>query len=1130
MPAARPSAFRPARLAFAVGLLLAPIPSLAGPAPSAFEVLPWNPTGAVDGALFGRAVAPAGDVNRDGYGDVIVGAPYSNDGVHPDNGAAFLYLGSALGLASTPAWSWNPAEDNARAGWSVAPAGDVNADGYDDVLIGVPGANVSPIPHAGKVAVFHGGPGGLPGTPNRELIAPLPRQNGQQFGYSVSTAGDVNHDGYDDVLVGAPEYSDGIHVARGWAHVYYGGASGVSATPARTWLGVAQNGRFGYAVSTAGDFDSDGFADILISAPYEMNTLADEGRVSLYYGDIDGLPINPSSTIYGGSTQAFCGQSVGNAGDVNGDGYADVLIGLPGFHDVTHLRGMADLYFGAGTGAGFGTSVHVPDLTNNSQPDEFGLVVATVGDVDGDGFADIAVRGDHLPANDGRIAIYGGGGPALHLIDELTPAQPDGFGFAFASTGDTDGDGRAEILVGRPQASVEPDQTEGSASLYRRARVLPAPAPGWPLDGPDFGGFGSSLAILPKFEGGGTYPKLVIGHASYNDVGRISMHQGVPEFGVLTDESHSYLGTEEEEYFGDRLVDAGDMNHDGRSDLVVSSTQFNGGGVARGKVQFFAGASGPLAAPVPFLVGDRPTDRVGSALAGRGDVNGDGYQDLLVGARECDSATRVDCGKVWLFLGSANGPVAGTAWTREGDAAGRGLGASVALGDLDADGYSDVIVGSCSPEFVGPQLIGRVEVHYGGPNGPSSTPGLVLTPLVPTVSFGETVAALGDVTGDGICDLGVGSPRDNSVGRVDLYRGTRGRSQSNVPFRKWIGTQADGYFGGTLCGGGDVDGDGYGDFVIGEPGWDGSVSSVDEGRIHLFHGSATGPQVSAGWTFASGIVAGRMSEALSPLADVNADGFADLAVGMPRVLGRVYIFLGGGGVGRPHNLVVEDPFGTLAYRYHPARLGPFPQVQVGVDLISPGGRGKMTDQYEVVPANEPFTGVPNFTGATYFESSFSGSRISSVLNLPWDGVAYRIRGRTTRRSPWFPRSRWITPETHTSGDHDVWSTGVNVAVPGDGGPTGGAARILAATPNPSGGAAAARVSFALPRPVRATLALYDVRGARVATLAEGPFPAGRSEAAWNGLDARGRRAPAGVYFVVLAAEGGTDRMRLVRLP
>lgn len=341
----------------------------------------WTAESNQSRALFGCSVAAAGDVNGDGYGDVIVGAEFFGQS---NEGRAFLYLGSAAGLSSSAAWVMDGDQVDAYFGSSVATAGDVNGDGYSDVLVGADSAS--------RAYLFLGSATGLSthaawlaeGEPLEYMghcVAPAGDVNGDGFsdvlvgsfvrarvylgsclglsdaawmaesdqfnslfGYSVAGAGDVNGDGYDDILVGA--YGrDGVSEDEGRAYLYAGSATGLSATPAWTADGRQLNPQFGYCVSSAGDTNGDGYDDVLVGAPRYHDG---KGRVFLYSGSAAGLSTDAAWTGECQQEWAWFGQSVGQAGDVNGDGFGDVIIAAPSFSHGQESEGRAFLYLGSG--------------------------------------------------------------------------------------------------------------------------------------------------------------------------------------------------------------------------------------------------------------------------------------------------------------------------------------------------------------------------------------------------------------------------------------------------------------------------------------------------------------------------------------------------------------------------------------------------------------------------------------------------------------------------------------------------------------------------------------------------------------------------------------------------------------
>jgi hypothetical protein len=214
----------------------------------------------LEGGFFGRSVATAGDVNGDGYTDVIVGYPYwsSQPQFGLGDGMVYVYYGAAMGLSGSYDWSspdCNPSYSETYFGWSVGTAGDVNGDGYADVIIGAPFTQFGD--DMGQAFVFHGAGTGLPSMSCLGLAwNAVCTEEDAQMGWSVATAGDVNGDGYADVIVGAPNFSTSSTGSwtEGRAYVYYGnGDGGLSLNPrqrsADDGAPVAHLGRSGSASS-----------------------------------------------------------------------------------------------------------------------------------------------------------------------------------------------------------------------------------------------------------------------------------------------------------------------------------------------------------------------------------------------------------------------------------------------------------------------------------------------------------------------------------------------------------------------------------------------------------------------------------------------------------------------------------------------------------------------------------------------------------------------------------------------------------------------------------------------------------------------------------------------------------------
>ena len=413
----------------------------------------WKAESDQDGAGFGGDVALVGDVDGDGYGDVLVGA-YSFNGAQFDVGSASLFLGSPDGPSKLPDWSATGSQGYANFGESLRGAGDVNRDGYADVIIGAW--------QAGSASVYLGSPTGLAQAPDWTATT---QAGDYAFGWSVSSAGDVNGDGYDDVIVSAHGYSND-QAFEGRVHVYPGSAMGLALAPAWSVEGNQAHSGFGSWVARAGDVNGDGYGDVIVGAPRWNNGQNDEGRVFVYFGSAAGLVTSPAWSAESNQNECLMGYWVSCAGDVNGDGYDEVIVGLNSFDGGEANEGAAYVYQGSASGPSAS-----PVWT--TEANQFGALAGGIssGDLDGDGYSDVLVgyyAYDRDQVNEGRVfAFYGSPtGLATRSGWSVEGNQRDCyFGYAVSGGGDVNGDGYDDVVVGAYQFDAG-QNNEGRAFAY----------------------------------------------------------------------------------------------------------------------------------------------------------------------------------------------------------------------------------------------------------------------------------------------------------------------------------------------------------------------------------------------------------------------------------------------------------------------------------------------------------------------------------------------------------------------------------------------------------------------------------------------------------------------------------------
>jgi hypothetical protein len=814
--------------------------------------------GIAAGDLFGCSVSSAGDVNGDGYSDVLIGAK-QNDLGGSNSGSAYIFYGG-ITVNNVPDAVFTGAAANDNFGYSVASAGDVNNDGYIDVIIGAP-YNDQTGSDAGKAYVFTNTQNFV-STPINSFLG---EYQGGQFGVTVSDAGDVNGDGFPDVIVGAP--------VSGKAYIYFGGRLMDNFADV-TINQITPLDLLGACVSSAGDVNNDGFDDVIIGA---YNGGASTGKAYIYLGSMN-MDNSPDIVFTGENPNDQFGFSVSSAGDVNGDSYSDVIIGAPRTNTST---GKAYIYYG---GINMNNSADVT-MTGETQYSYFGERVSTAGDVNNDNFYDVIVGARGYNVNSGRTYIFLGG-PLMNNIADVTinGGLNNRMGRSVSNAGDVNADGFDDVIVGGYIPGNNPLENKGTAYVFYGGVSMNNVAD-ISMTGIDFYyNFGESVSSAGDYNNDGYDDFAVSAHTAQ----RVYVYFGGPAVNDKPDVIISGERANSSEYIGMSISFAGDVNGDGYDDLIAGGFYDY---LSFGAAYIFTYSQTGTDIDDGAFTAELGGDWFGYSVATAGDVNADGFSDVIIGAR-LGSGGGLQYGSAYIYYGG-NPMDYNPDVTMRGEASVSQFGFSVSTaGDVNADGFSDVIVGS---NKIGP---GRAYIFYGGAVM-NNVPDVILTGLVQGDEFGFSVSSAGNYNGNGFGDIYddviVGAiyaqGNVNRSGAAYIFYG--GSNMDNIPDVTFGGEGYEDWFGSSVSKAEDINYDSYGDVIIGASKND--ANGTNAGRAYIYFG---GPFLVPSVTLSGTSEYDYFGTSVAGVGDVNGDYYRDVLVGAygnddnaPNS-GKAYLFYG----------------------------------------------------------------------------------------------------------------------------------------------------------------------------------------------------------------------------------------------
>lgn len=494
-----------------------------------------------------------------------------------------------------------------------------------------------------------------------------------QFGYAVANAGDLNNDGIEDIIVGSPGHNNSSGLAAGRAYIFFGGDY-LHKEPDLILEGNNRYGFFGDAVSGIGDINDDGYDDVLVGASHYNNADANNfvGKAYIFFGGKEMNAI-PDKELYFGNANGLFGNEVSSAGDINNDGIDDFIVCEPNL--ANSVPGKAYLYYGNKNFTGIPNDT----ITGIRGDDRLGWSAATAGDVNGDGTDDL-IAGALQYNKKGAAFIYFGG-KNLNIPDVIltSPDTSDFFGFDVTSAGDQNNDGFDDVLVSSPNAE-KVYLFYGGEDMDSIADIT--------INGINKGRrFG--YAIQSGFD--------------QNKDGINDILIGEPGSDSGTEKGHVYLfyggrteysipdltlkDTQNGSKYGVSLATKKHFTNDGSCDVMVGALLKNNAGET-----YLYYNNGLIKGDPDVTLRSTGNSSVNPHARFTGDINNDGYDDFLVSFPKYNNGT----GIAFLFLGSKNiDTIPDLVFEKQNKVNNSGFGENICdIGDLNADGFDDILVDS----------------------------------------------------------------------------------------------------------------------------------------------------------------------------------------------------------------------------------------------------------------------------------------------------------------------------------------------------------------------------------------------------------------------------------------------------